>query len=45
VSHETYLDEPADVVDWLLAVDGMHRDIQEREDERRWRRRMGDARR
>lgn len=44
MSHEQYLDEPADVVDWLLAVDQMHREITEREDEAKWRRRMGNAR-
>jgi hypothetical protein len=43
LTHEQYLDEPADTVDWLLAVDRVHREVRERDDEAKWRRRIGNG--
>ena len=28
MTHGEYLDEPADTVDWLLAIDRMHQEVQ-----------------
>jgi hypothetical protein len=38
------LNEPADTVDWLLAVDRIHRDLQDRDEDARWRRRINGGR-